>query len=106
MDTFSGYGNTTTTLQALPLRQLSHSPKWTDDNHQLTTPPPDRTTALLRATEDAANPRIATSVSSLSNSASTDWEAHKHIINELYMGQNLNLNEVVEKMKAHGFHAT
>lgn len=120
----SSYGNTTTTtnVHTLPLRQPSRSPEWaTDDTgiQQLTTPPPDATASP--ATHDAAaaaaaaalQPRIATSASAPNASTTaagtgvgTDWEAHKHIINELYMGQNLNLNEVVERMKTHGFHAT
>lgn len=38
--------------------------------------------------------------------ASTEWEAHKDIINDLYMEKNLNLNEVVERMRTYGLHAT
>ncbi|KAF3763860.1 hypothetical protein M406DRAFT_357254 [Cryphonectria parasitica EP155] len=30
---------------------------------------------------------------------SQEWEAHKSMINDLYMGRNLNLNEVVEQMR-------
>lgn len=38
--------------------------------------------------------------------APLDWEAHKQVIKDLYMGQNLNLNEVVERMRTYNFHAT
>lgn len=99
MNAHLGYGNTG---QALPLRQQPRNSKWADDNHQLTTPPPDGTTALS-ATKADLKPQVAVSAS---NSAGIDWEAHKHTINDLYMGQNLNLNEVVERMKAHGLNAT
>lgn len=84
MDAHPLHGSTT---QALPLRQQPLPSKWASDNNQLTTPPPD-------------------AVSTSNSTGTTDWEAHKHIINHLYMDQNLNLNEVVERMKEHGFHAT
>lgn len=38
--------------------------------------------------------------------APLDWEAHKQVIKDLYMGKNLNLNEVVERMRTYNFHAT
>lgn len=38
--------------------------------------------------------------------ASTEWETYKATIHELYMDRNLNLNEVVERMRVHDFHAT
>lgn len=38
--------------------------------------------------------------------AHLDWLACKDTIKDLYMGQNLNLNQVVERMEAYGFHAT
>ncbi|ROW15741.1 hypothetical protein VPNG_02113 [Cytospora leucostoma] len=38
--------------------------------------------------------------------APLDWETYKDTIKDLYMGQNLNLNQVVERMKAYDFHAT
>lgn len=96
----SGYDNMN---QALPLRQQSSNATWTDENHQLTTPPPDEKTAHS-AVKDAVKPGVAGAANPAV--AGPDWETHKHIINDLYMGQNLNLNEVVERMKAHGFHAT
>lgn len=99
MDAHSSHGST---IQALPLRQQPPTSKWASDNNQLTTPPPDATTAPI-ATENSVSPQLALSTS---NSTGIDWEAHKHIINDLYMGRNLNLSEVVERMKIHGFHAT
>ncbi|PSR97813.1 hypothetical protein BD289DRAFT_479886 [Coniella lustricola] len=38
--------------------------------------------------------------------ASTEWETHKATIHELYMDRNLNLIEVVERMRVYDFHAT
>ncbi|ROW02534.1 hypothetical protein VMCG_06130 [Cytospora schulzeri] len=38
--------------------------------------------------------------------APLDWETYKDTIKDLYMGQNLNLNQVVERMRAYDFHAT
>lgn len=35
-----------------------------------------------------------------------DWKTYKETIKELYMGQNLNLNQVVERMRAYDFYAT
>ncbi|KUI72224.1 hypothetical protein VM1G_08027 [Cytospora mali] len=38
--------------------------------------------------------------------APLDWETYKDTIKDLYMGQNLNLNQVVERMRSYDFHAT
>lgn len=39
--------------------------------------------------------------------APSAWETHKDAVKELYMDQNHNLNQVVEKMRvAHDFNAT
>lgn len=39
--------------------------------------------------------------------SATDWESKKHIIRELYMDQNMILNEVIEIMvRRHRFKAT
>lgn len=36
----------------------------------------------------------------------TEWDTNKHQISDFYMDKNMNLNEVVERMKAYDFHAT
>lgn len=53
-----------------------------------TTPPKDDT-KLLRLT-----PTVA------------EWDKHKQVIHDLYMSHNLNLNDVVERLKAFDFYAT
>lgn len=59
---------------------------------------PSSTATPPSAAPDAATLRSAP--------ASMEWEANQHVINDLYMDKNLNLNEVVERMKAYDFHAT
>lgn len=76
-------------------------PQWPAAQSQMTpaaVASPSGTATPPSAAPDAATLRSAP--------ASTEWEANKHVINNLYMDKNLNLNEVVERMKAYGFQAT
>jgi hypothetical protein len=69
----------------------------------MSTPSPDGTTTTSASSSSEGLPlQEPPSVSP----APLDWEAHKQVIKDLYMGQNLNLNEVVEKMRTYNFHAT
>lgn len=62
---------------------------------------------------ESSSPTGASTPQSQSSSSETnhgrgaiEWETNKLRIRDLYMNENMNLNEVVERMKAHDFHAT
>lgn len=75
-----------------------------------------QTTKLPASSTTATSCHPSTSPSEVSDGSTTralvptcsaDWEAKKSIIKELYMGQNLILNDVVEIMQSvHNFKAT
>ncbi|POS70893.1 hypothetical protein DHEL01_v210711 [Diaporthe helianthi] len=97
---------------ALPLLQPVHQVAWIE-RPAMSTPSPDGTTP----TSASISPSPSPSPTPMSDATPLhdppavspvplDWEAHKHVIKDLYMGQNLNLNEVVERMRTCNFHAT
>lgn len=84
-----------------PLQHQTPHPQWTAAQLQMTpaaVASPSGTATPPSASPDAAALRSAP--------ASMEWEANKQVISDLYMDKNLNLNEVVERMKAYDFHAT
>ncbi|KAJ0114413.1 hypothetical protein J7T55_010802 [Diaporthe amygdali] len=87
---------------ALPPIQPVHHVAWAE-RPVVTTPSTDGTTPTsASSSSDGPPPHDPPPAAP----APLDWEAHKQVIKDLYMGQNLNLNEVVERMKAYNFHAT
>lgn len=87
---------------ALPTMQPVHHVAWVE-RPIMSTPSPDGTTPTsTSSSSDGAPPHDPPAAAP----APLDWEAHKKVIKDLYMGQNLNLSEVVERMRTYNFHAT
>ncbi|KAI3402072.1 hypothetical protein diail_4046, partial [Diaporthe ilicicola] len=101
METSPGY---VIASAALPHIQPVHHVAWAE-RPMTNTPSPDGTTPTsTSASSSSDGPPLHDPPAAAP--APLDWEAHKQIIKDLYMGQNLNLNEVVERMRTYNFHAT
>lgn len=108
------------TAAALP--PLHTTVQWADRKHHnpltvmstpssSSSPPPGGTTATTppsasSETASRGGEGEAATAAGPPPPAALDWETYKDTIKDLYMGQNLNLNQVVEKMRAFDFHAT
>ena len=88
--------------EALPPIQPVHHVAWAE-RPVMSTPSPDGTTSTSASSSSDRPPLHDPPAAA---PAPLDWEAHKQVIKDLYMGQNLNLNEVVERMRTYNFHAT
>lgn len=73
----------------------------------LTMSSPGGTASVSTSTSTSTSSDVAPRAEAIAGSpAPPDWEVYKDTIKDLYMDQNLNLNQVVERMKAYNFHAT
>lgn len=104
MERSPGYVNVmaSSSAAALPHMQPVHHVAWVD-RPIMSSPSPDGTTPTSASSASDGPPLHDPPALA---PAPLDWEAHKQVIKDLYMGQNLNLSEVVERMRAYNFHAT
>ncbi|ROW00076.1 hypothetical protein VSDG_03537 [Cytospora chrysosperma] len=86
----------------------SSSPSPSSPSTSPSTPSPGETTCPASASSDGAPRRKGGEPTAAGPPppVALDWETYKDTIKDLYMGQNLNLNQVVERMRAYDFHAT
>lgn len=94
MDRGTGYANVASAVH--------HHVAWVE-RPVMSTPSPDGTTPTSASSSSDGPPLHDPPALA---PAPLDWEAHKQVIKDLYMGQNLNLTEVVERMRSYNFHAT